>query len=103
MWTSVHADEWYVDRVLRQHGRGDLVLRTPDGTADLVVEIKHITPSSSGRKGTTVRVSRIKRRKKVREQAMFYGQSWVERPDVAGWFRFTHGGRETYTSAMCRL
>ena len=74
-FTQLVGHEWMVHHHYSQFGGvGDLVFKRPGFEEYLVVETKYITTMT----GRTARTSRRKARKKVQEQAAFYGRRWKQ-------------------------
>ena len=68
----IYDYEWFVEKNYSNMGRGDIVL-TNGKNEYLIIEFKYIDKSLIGR---TQRVKRTRKRKEVKEQALFYKNSF---------------------------
>jgi len=85
-FSQVVACEWMIENNHCHCGVGDLVFKRPGFEDYLVVETKYMTSTT----GKTARSRRRQGRKKVQEQAEFYGRRWKQlhpQADVSyAWF-----------------
>jgi len=90
-YTQLKECEWMIEHSHPQYGVGDVVFKLPGFEDYLVVETKYMTNKT----GKTARSRRGQGRKKVQEQAEFYGRRWKQlhpEADVSyAWFTNDRG------------